>query len=204
MSEITQILTEIEAGQEGATERLLPLVYDQLRRLARRQMTLENDTQTLDPTGLVHEAYLRLIGKPGQETLTWNSRGHFLAAAAEAMRRILVESARRKRSLKAGGRRRKLPLTGNEAGTQPQSDSWLVIDQAMSDLALVDPLAARVSELRLFTGLSIDDVAEALEISRATAFRHWAYARARLRMAMGEADDRLASASPIGDDEFIY
>ena len=177
MSDITQILTEIEAGDEGAAQRLLPLVYDQLRRLARRQMAREHDTQTLDPTGLVHEAYLRLNGIPGQETLNWNSRGHFFAAAAEAMRRILVEKGRRKRSLKAGGGRRKLPLTGNEAGTQPQSDSWLVIDEAIRDLALADPLAARVSELRLFTGLSIDDVAEALEISRATAFRHWAYAR---------------------------
>ena len=189
MSDITQILTEIEAGDEGAAQRLLPLVYQELRRLARRQMAREHDTQTLDPTGLVHEAYLRLVGKAacesGRPEPQWDDRWHFFASAAEAMRRILIESARKRKSLKRGGELQKIPLTGEEAANDSWAERWLMLDEALERLAQDEPLAARVAELRMFAGIPAEEAAKLLDISRASAFRYWAYARAKLTLELG-------------------
>lgn len=178
-SEVTRILSAIDAGDPHAAERLLPLVYDELRRLAAHKLAQEKPGQTLDATALVHEAYVRLVdGDKGQY---WNSRGHFFAAAAEAMRRLLVDQARRKQADKRGGQARRVPLEAADVGSSSSADDLLDIDAALTRLAAEDPQAARLIQLRYFAGLSIEDAAEAIGIARSTAYEHWSYARVRLK-----------------------
>ena len=175
MYDVTELLNAIGQGDAHAADRLMPLVYDALRRLAARKLGREKPGQTLDATALVHEAYLRLVG---DRVVAWDGRGHFFAAAAEAMRRILVENARRKGRVKHGGGRRRVPL-GEVAAGAP-SDDLLALDEALSQLAAEDPVKARLVELRFFGGLSVEEAARCLGISRATADRYWAFARAWL------------------------
>jgi RNA polymerase sigma factor (TIGR02999 family) len=175
MSDITQVLTAIEAGDAQAAEQLLPLVYDELRRLAAARLVHENPGQTLDATALVHEAYLRLAG-PGKQR--WQGRRHFFAAAAEAMRRILIDNARRKQAQKRGGERVRQPLP-SVAAPEPDQE-LLALDEALGALAQSDPAKARLVELRYFASLTGDQAAEILGISPTTADRWWAYARAWL------------------------
>jgi RNA polymerase sigma factor (TIGR02999 family) len=182
MSDVTRLLGAAAAGDRKAAADLLPLVYDELRKLAAARMAAESADQTMQPTALVHEAYLRLIG-PADE-LRWESRGHFFGAAAEAMRRILVDAARRKQTEKHGGRRRRIDLPDVPAELDATDEHLLALDAALTRLAAEDPVAARVVELRHFAGLSIEDVAATLGMSRATAYRHWTYARAWLRDAI--------------------
>ena len=178
MNEVTRILSGIEAGDPHAAEKLLPLVYDELRRLAAQKMVREKSGQTLQPTALVHEAYLRLVGE-GEEQ-RWDSRGHFFAAAAEAMRRILVENARRKRSVKHGGQRVRVDLDEDlVVGDEPRHD-LLELDELLDQLAGADPRAAELVKLRFFAGLTGDQAAEVLGISPRSADLLWAYARAWL------------------------
>jgi RNA polymerase sigma factor (TIGR02999 family) len=179
MSEVTRILSAIEQGEPQAAEQLLPLVYDELRRLAALRLAQEKPGQTLEATALVHEAYLRLVDV--DKVQHWNSRGHFFAAAAEAMRRILVDQARRKQADKRGGRHRRVALEDVEADSLPAADDLLDIDAALTRLTAEDAQAARLIQLRYFAGLSLADAAEALGISRSSAYEHWAYARMRLR-----------------------
>jgi RNA polymerase sigma factor (TIGR02999 family) len=186
MNDVTRILSNLTQGNSHAAAELLPLVYDELRKLAVARMAEESPDQTLQPTALVHEAYLRLIG-PADEG-RWQNRGHFFAAAAEAMRRILVDAARRKRTEKHGGQRQRVELTDVPANTEFGDEGLLALDAALTRLAAEDPVAARVVELRHFTGMSIDEIATALGLSRATAYRHWTYARAWLRDAIGGAE----------------
>jgi RNA polymerase sigma factor (TIGR02999 family) len=180
MSEVTQVLAALEQGDPHAAERLLPLVYDELRRLAARKLAQEAPGQTLQPTALVHEAYLRLVG-PG-EGPQWSGRGHFFAAAAEAMRRILVESARRKKRQKRGGGLRREELA--DAPAPSADDRLLALDEALARLAGEDPLAARVVELRHFAGLGHEQIAAALGITVYQARQKWTYARAWLSDAL--------------------
>ncbi len=177
MSDVTRILNAIERGDAKATDELLPLVYDELRVLAAQRLSHESPGQTLQATALVHEAYLRLVGSAPQ---SWKSRGHFFAAAAEAMRRILVENARRKKSLKRGGGRSCVDLEAVETAAQTPSDDLVALDEALTRLGEEDPGKAALVTLRFFAGLSIDQAAEALGISRATAIREWSFARAWL------------------------
>jgi RNA polymerase sigma factor (TIGR02999 family) len=183
---VTRLLDAATAGDRQAAADLLPLVYDELRKLAAVRMAAESPGQTLQPTALVHEAYLRLIG-PVDE-LRWENRGHFFAAAAEAMRRILVDAARRKRTPKHGGDHHRVDLPEVPADSDVADERLLALDAALSRLAIEDPVSARVVELRHFAGLSIEDAAIALGISRATAYRHWTYARAWLRDAVSGAE----------------
>jgi RNA polymerase sigma factor (TIGR02999 family) len=187
MSDVTRILSAIEQGDPSAAEQLLPLIYDELRKLAAQKMALERPGQTLEATALVHEAYLRLVDV--ERAQHWNSRGHFFAAAAEAMRRILVENARRKKADKYGGARQRVDLADLEASSASCSDVWLLLDDALSCLTREDPAAADIARLRLYAGLSVEDAAQVLNLSRATAFRHWTYARARLNATLGEAQE---------------
>jgi RNA polymerase sigma factor (TIGR02999 family) len=176
MDEITQILNAIEGGDAHAAGQLLPLVYEELRQLAAQKLAQEKPGQTLQATALVHEAYLRLVGKDDEQH--WGSRGHFFAAAAEAMRRILVDAARRKQTLKRGGDRQAQCLDDIEA---PQiNEDLLALDEAMAKLAAHDPIKAKLVELRYFAGLTGDEAAEILGISASTADRYWTYARAWL------------------------
>jgi RNA polymerase sigma factor (TIGR02999 family) len=184
MSDVTRLLDAAAAGNRHAAAELLPLVYDELRRLAAARMAAEPPGHTLNATALVHEAYLRLVGPA--DANRWDGRGHFFAAATEAMRRILVDAARRKRRPKHGGGRRRSDLPDVPADPDPAADQLLALDGALTRLAAEDPDAARVVELRHFAGLSIEDAAAALGVSRATAYRHWTYARAWLRDALGE------------------
>jgi RNA polymerase sigma factor (TIGR02999 family) len=186
MSDVTLLLDAAAAGDRKAAADLLPLVYDELRKLAASRMADEASDQTLQPTALVHEAYLRLIG-PADDA-RWENRGHFFAAAAEAMRRILVDAARRKRTEKHGGRRRRVELPDLPAEPEVADEQLLALDAALTRFAAEDPVAARVVELRHFAGLSIEDAAAALDLSRATAYRHWTYARAWLRDAISGAE----------------
>ena len=181
VSEVTRLLSAIEAGDPSAAEQLLPLVYQELRRLAAQRVSLEKPGQTLQATALVHEAYLRLIG--GDAPTRWDGRGHFFAAAAEAMRRILIDQARRKKSAKAGGQLQRVDLDGDRLfapADDPDPDELLALDAALEQFEREDPLKARLVKLRYFAGLSIPDAAAALGISPATAKRHWVYARSWL------------------------
>jgi RNA polymerase sigma factor (TIGR02999 family) len=192
MSEFSRVLEAIEQGDPQAASQLLPLVYDELRRLAAQKLAHEKPGQTLEATALVHEAYLRLVGSADAGTaLPWTSRGHFFAAAAEAMRRILIEKARRKQRLRHGGGRRRLNLDQLDLGTDEGSEELLALDEALERLAGEEPVAAQVVQLRYFAGLTIERAAAALGISVRTANRHWAYARAwlyrQLRGATGGA-----------------
>jgi RNA polymerase sigma factor (TIGR02999 family) len=177
MTEVTRILTAIDEGDPLAAEQLLPLVYDELRRLAAEKLTREAPGQTLDATALVHEAYLRLVGP--DDSRRWKDRGHFFAASAQAMRRILVDNARRKRARKRGAGLQRQSL---DAVAAPEIELEVVaLDEALQKLAETDPIKARLVELRYFAGLTGEQAAKVLDISSATADRHWAYARAWLR-----------------------
>jgi RNA polymerase sigma factor (TIGR02999 family) len=177
MSEVTKVLQAIEEGEPQAVSQLLPLVYDELRKLAARKLAREMPGQTLDGTGLVHEAYLRLIGKT--QPVAYKDRSHFFAAAATAMRRILIDHARRKRTSKRGGERQRQELV-DVASAAPDRE-LLDLDDALEKLAVKDPLKARLVELRYFAGLTADQAAEVLGISPTSADRHWSYARAFLQ-----------------------
>jgi len=209
MSDVTRILSQIESGDQAAAEQLLPLVYDELRKLARSKLTHEKPGQTLQATALVHEAYLRLVGGPGvgsqesgvsdQSQITTNltpdscpltpvsfsSRGHFFAAAAEAMRRILVDSARRKQRLKRGGDREREPLEEDQIAAPSVDGDLIELDAALEKLQQKDSRKAELIKLRYFAGLTQQQAAEALGVSVATADRDWAYARAWLLREMG-------------------
>jgi RNA polymerase sigma factor (TIGR02999 family) len=187
MSDVTQLLNAIDRGEPQATSQLLPLVYNELRRLAAQKLAREKPGQTLEATALVHEAYLRLISGE-REPARWQGRGHFFAAAAEAMRRILIEIARRKRSPKHGGDLHRVELQENDIPNRPLSDNIIALDEALTQLAKEDAPAAEVVKLHFYAGLSMDEAADALGISRATAYRHWTYARAWLRCALGQRD----------------
>ena len=186
MSDVTQILEQIEDGDSQAAERLLPLVYDELRKLATAKMRGEDVGQTLQATALVHEAYLRLVDV--EEAQHWDSRGHFFAAAAEAMRRILVENARRKLRVKHGGQQQRIDLAESQLATESPPDELLQIHDALDDLAAHDATAAELVKLRYFVGLSVDEAAEMIKISRTTAYRHWTYARAWLICRIRDVD----------------
>jgi RNA polymerase sigma factor (TIGR02999 family) len=182
MHALTQILNAAAQGDTGASEQLLPLVYDELRRLAAQKLAQEPPGHTLQATALVHEAYLRLAGTEREQE--WDSRGHFFAAAAEAMRRILVESARRKHSRKHGGHLERQALDEDRiAAPEPQED-LIALDHALDKLATVDPSAARLVQLRYFAGLTLPEAAQALGVSPRTVGRLWTYARAWLHREM--------------------
>jgi RNA polymerase sigma factor (TIGR02999 family) len=178
MNDVTRILTAIEQGDPQAATQLLPLVYEELRRLAARKLAHEKPGQTLQPTALVHEAWLRLVGREREQR--WNGHGHFFAAAAEAMRHILVDRARRKRRPKHGGAQRRIELDDNVPAPPAAEEDLLALDNALTRLAADDPDAAQVVQLRYFAGLSIEEAAQSLGMSRATAYRHWTFARAWL------------------------
>jgi RNA polymerase sigma factor (TIGR02999 family) len=185
MSDVTRILSAIQQGDPDAAAALLPLVYEELRRLAAQRLAQEKPGQTLQPTALVHEAYLRLVGAdPAQP---WNSRGHFFAAAAEAMRRILIDQARRKRCPKHGGDRHRVDLGDVPAVAEPHDD-LLALDEALTRLAAEEPAKAELVRLRYFAGLSLEETAACLGISPTTAKRRWAVARAWLFAALSEGD----------------
>jgi RNA polymerase sigma factor (TIGR02999 family) len=187
MNEVSRILSAIEHGDPRAAEQLLPLVYAELRKLAAEQIALEKPGQTLQATALVHEAYLRLV--EGAQVQHWNSRGHFFAAAAEAMRRILIDNARRKRRPKHGGDRRRLELDElDRPAKEDRSDDLLALDDALQELARREPVKAELVKLRYFAGLSLAEAATCLGISPATAKRYWAVARAWLYAALAEPD----------------
>jgi len=186
MTQVTRVLYAIEHGDPKAAEQLLPLVYDELRKLAAHRVAQEVPGQTLNATALVHEAYLRLVGNGAEPH--WNSRGHFFAAAAEAMRRLLVEQARRKRRLRHGGGRVRIDLENLDIEAEPGGDDLLALDEALHRLTAEEPTAAEVVKLRYFAGLTAEAAAAALGISLRTANRHWAYAKAWLYQQMSGRD----------------
>jgi RNA polymerase sigma factor (TIGR02999 family) len=190
MNEVTRILNAVEQGDPHAADQLLPLVYDELRQLAAQRLAHETPGQTLQATALVHEAYLRLVAssadEPGKEP-HWNSRGHFFAACAEAMRRILIEKARHKQRLRHGGGRRRLDLDQLDVADEGTAEDLLALDEALDRLAAEEPEVAEVVKLRYFAGLTIDQTASALGLSVRTANRHWAYARAWLFQQLGQS-----------------
>jgi len=192
MSDVTLILTRIEAGDRTAASQLLPLVYDELRKLATSRLAKENAGQTLQATALVHEAFLRLVaspdGKPHDNPQLWEGRGHFFAAAAEAMRRILVENARRKKRLKRGGALQRLELQAEGIAEPEVHEDLVALDSALDRLKTVDSQAVELVHLRYFAGFSISEAAEILGISPRTADRVWAFARAWLRREIGDTD----------------
>src|SRR6516162_6305283 len=191
MSDVTHILSAIEAGDPSAAGELLPLVYDELRQLAAQKLVQEKPGQTLQATALVHEAYLRLVG--AQNVQSWDSRGHFFAAAAEAMRRILINRARDKKRAKRGGDRCRVDLDRIEIALDTNDEQLIALDEALSQLAVEDPDAARLVNLRFFAGLTQKDAAVSLGLAPRTAERQWAYARAwlyaRLRQDAGPKAD---------------
>jgi RNA polymerase sigma factor (TIGR02999 family) len=191
MNDVTRILSAIEQGDPQAPEQLLPLVYDELRKLAAQKMAREKPGQTLQGTALVHEAYIRLVD--GEKARHWDSRGHFFAAAAEAMRRILVETARRRQSLRGGGGHQRQDLIEADLPIDPPPDDILALDEALSKFARVEPQAADLVKLRVFAGMTVEETARHLGISATTAKRNWAYARAWLRREM--------NSEPGGDRE---
>jgi RNA polymerase sigma factor (TIGR02999 family) len=186
MTDVTQIISEIERGDSGAAERLLPLVYNELRQLAAAKLAQEKAGQTLQATALVHDAYLRLIGPVDGAPRRWENSGHFFAAAAEAMRRILVEQARHKGRLRRGGSRQRVDLDSACAVVQPPSIDLLALDEALTKLATNQPDKADLVKLRFFAGLTMPEAAAALGISLATAERHWTFARSWLYAQMAE------------------
>jgi RNA polymerase sigma factor (TIGR02999 family) len=178
MSDVTRILSAIEQGDPHSAEQLLPLVYQELRKLAAQRLAQEKPGQTLQATALVHEAYIRLVD--GEKPRHWNSRGHFFAAAAEAMRRILVENARGKAREKRGGDWRRVDFEELDVAMTVSPDQLVALDDALARLLALDSLAGELVKLRYFAGLALDQAAVALGVSKATAYRHWAYARAWL------------------------
>jgi len=188
MSEVTRVLSAIEGGDPHAAEQLLPLVYQELRQLAAQKLASEAPGQTLQSTALVHEAYLRLVdAKKAQQ---WNSRGHFFAAAAEAMRRILIERARRKRSQRQGGARRRCELSDEDFLAMPLNDAIIDLDEALAKLESADPQAAELVKLRIFAGMTIEEIADLQGTSPRTVKRNWAYARAWLGRELAAYDER--------------
>jgi RNA polymerase sigma factor (TIGR02999 family) len=196
MNDVTRILSAIEQGDPKAPEQLLPLVYDELRKLAAQRLARESPGQTLQATALVHEAYLRLIGS---DAPSWNSQGHFFSAAAEAMRRILIESARRKRAVKNGGGLKRIELDGVDVPEAVGSQDILVVDEALSRLAAEDPAKAELVKLRYFGGLSVEDAGRVLGISRATADRYWAFARVWLYSELSEPNTGNIDPKELSD-----
>jgi RNA polymerase sigma factor (TIGR02999 family) len=182
MSEVTRILSAIEQGDPDAAEQLLPLVYEELRRLAAQKLAQEKPGQTLQATALVHEAYLRLVDT--ERARHWNGRTHFFRAAAEAMRRILVDHARQKQSAKRGGAWRQVDLEMTAEVVQEPAEDVVAVNEALELLAQHDPVKAELVKLRFFAGLSVEEAAELLEISRATADRYWRYAKTWLYCAL--------------------
>jgi RNA polymerase sigma factor (TIGR02999 family) len=182
MNEVTQILADLAQGDAHAAGRLLPLVYEELRKLAAARLAREAPGNTLTATALVHEAYLRLVGPA--DAARWDNRGHFFAAAAEAMRRILVDHARRKAAARHGGGRARFELEPDMAAAREPREDLLALDEARDRLAVEDPLKAEIVKLRYFAGLTLPETAAALGLSERTAGRHWAYARAWLRRAV--------------------
>lgn len=182
MSDVTRILNAIERGEAKATDELLPLVYEELRLLAAQKLSREAPGQTLQATALVHEAYIRLVG---DEPQSWDGRRHFFAAAAEAMRRILVDRARGKKCIKRGGGRPKVELNDALVALEASPEGLIMLDEALTRLADEDPEAARLVKLAYYGGLSVEQAGEVLGISRRTAYRHWAFARAWLYAAVG-------------------
>ena len=187
MNDVTHILSAIEKGDPQAAGKLLPLVYTELRRLAKQRLAQEKPGQTLQATALVHEAYLRLVD--GEAVPRWESRGHFFAAAAEAMRRILVENARRKRAQKHGGQLVRQDLDDVDIAAPAPSEDLLALDEALAKLEANDPIKAQLVKLRYFAGLSEEDAARAIGVSRATVQRHWRYAKAWLLDELRGAGD---------------
>jgi RNA polymerase sigma factor (TIGR02999 family) len=191
MSDVTRILSQIELGDPSAEEKLLPLVYDELRKLAAARMAEEKPGQTLQATALVHEAYLRLVGSGDVDR--WDHRGHFFAAAAEAMRRILIDRARHKQTCKAGGGRHRLDLDDIEqAFEEGNGDRMIALDAALQQLEAEDPRKAELVKLRFFAGLTVEQAAAALGVSTSTAEKDWTYARSWLRVAI----DRISPHRP--------
>ena len=197
MNEVTQILNAIEQGEPHAAEQLLPLVYDELRKLAAAKLALEKPGQTLQGTALVHEAYMRLVASPGRESgekeseeRHWDHRGHFFAAAAEAMRRILIDNARRKATAQQGGAMQRQELDPEVAAIPEPREDLLALDEALDQLAAEDPLKADLVKLRYFAGMSLVEAADALGLSERMARRHWAYARAWLRRAVEKSQEK--------------
>jgi RNA polymerase sigma factor (TIGR02999 family) len=187
MTQVSQILSALEQGDPHAAEQLLPLVYDELRQLAADKLAREKPGQTLDATGLVHEAYLRLVD--ADSVHHWDSRGHFFAAAAESMRRILIDRARAKGREKRGGARQRLDVDDIALATKVTPDQLLAVDEALTKLAADDPTAAQLVKLRYFAGLTVDDAGKAVGVSTTTAYRHWNYARAFLQAELLGQDD---------------
>lgn len=191
MKEVTRILSAIEEGDPSASDQLLPLVYDELRKLAAAKMAQERPGQTLQATGLVHEAYLRLVDV--DRVQRWDSRGHFFAAASEAMRRILIEQARRKQRLKRGGEFQRIPMDEIDLESGILPDDLLALDEAIKKLELESPEKARGVQLRFFAGMNHEEVADAMGISAVTAGRQWRYARAWLRREMNGGSEKERS-----------
>ncbi len=191
MSEVTRILSAIEQGELHAAEQLLPLVYDELRKLAAQKLAQEKPGQTLQATALVHEAYLRLVDVDKADH--WDSRGHFFAAAAEAMRRILIDKARRRRSRRRGGGAKHLSLEGFETAVPVSDDELLAVNEALERLEKLDPPKAELVKLRYFGGLTIPEASQALGVSVTTANRYWAYARAWLHEELAAAGEAPSS-----------
>ena len=191
MTDITRVLSAVNAADPSASEELLPLVYAELRCLARQRLSNERAGQTLDATGLVHEAYLRLMppDRMDGQKQHWEGRAHFFAAAAEAMRRILVESARRKRRLKHGGNLHRHSANEVDLAVEAPPDDVLAVDESLEKLAEIDAQAAQIVKLHFFAGMTLDEVAAALDISSRTAHRDWAFARAWLARKLGKAGD---------------
>lgn len=187
MSAVTRILSQIDQGDPSAAEQLLPLVYDELRKLAAQKLAKEKSGQTLQATALVHEAYLRLVC--GETEPGWNSRGHFFAAAATSMRRILIEQARRKQRLRHGGDHRQVTFDALDLAADRPTNDILLLDEALQRLSEVEPMVAKVVSLRYFAGLTIPQTAEALDISVRTTNRHWAFAKAWLFQQISEEND---------------
>lgn len=184
MSDVTRILIAIERGDAKATDELLPMLYEELRLLAAQKLSREKPGQTLQATALVHEAYIRLVG---DESQNWNGRGHFFGAAAEAMRRILVENARRKKSERHGGDRNRIPLDAGNIEVAMPLEQIVALSDALDVLAWEDPELAQLVKLRYFVGLTLDQAAEVLQISSRTAYRHWAYAKARMHEELSDS-----------------
>jgi RNA polymerase sigma factor (TIGR02999 family) len=200
MADVTQILARLEGGEHQAAAELLPLVYDELRKLAAAKLAHEKPGHTLQATALVHEAYLRLVGPmasggreaPGASERRWDSRGHFFAAAAEAMRRILVENVRRKKAVKHGGSQQRVEIELADPSSRPSPLDLLALDEALERFAKLEPLKAELVKLRFFAGLTMPEAAEAQGISLATAERHWTYARTWLFAAMADGSETVS------------
>lgn len=196
MSDVTSILSQIEQGDPTAAEQLLPLVYDELRKLAAARLAQERPGQTLQATALVHDAYLRLVDV--EKAQHWDSRGHFFAAAAEAMRRILVDKARRKLRPKHGGGLKRMDIELATVLTDDPCEDLLALDEALAEFASIDPEKAELVKLRFFAGLTIPDAADALGIAHATAERYWTYARAWLYCKLGDDKGKQETSNNLG------